>query len=57
MPKSKKEAEEINRIVHFFKFHMHPGVPTGGAFDPRSGAASQRTSSGGDINSSSSLTL
>ena len=56
MPKSKKEAEEINKIVHFFKYHMHPGVPTGGAFNPRSGVASQRKFNG-DINSPSSLTL
>ena len=57
MPKSKKEAEEINKIVHFFKYHMHPGVPTGGRFNPTSGANSPRTASGGNINSSSSLTL
>jgi len=61
MPKSKKEAEEINKIVHFFKFHMHPGVPTdangGGGFNPSGATTQTRMSSGGDINSSSSLTL
>ena len=60
MPKSKKEAEEINKIVHFFKYHMHPGVPTGGTFNPRSGVASPRRASGGpasNINDASSLTL
>lgn len=26
-PESQKEAETIARIVHYFKYHMHPGVP------------------------------
>jgi hypothetical protein len=56
MPKNEDEAEEVNKIVHFFKFHMHPGVPTGGGFDP-SGDVVSRTSSGGNINNASSLTL
>ena len=26
-PESQKEAETIAKIVHYFKYHMHPGVP------------------------------
>ena len=26
MPKSRDEAVEVNKIVHFFKYHMHPDV-------------------------------
>ena len=53
MPKSENEAEEVNKIVHFFKFHMHPGVPS--VAMNRDLGTPVATSSGGDI--SSSLTL
>ena len=59
MPKSRKEAEEINKIVHFFKYHMHPGVNA--AFsDPevrQNTAAAGRFGRRNAINSASSLTL
>ena len=54
MPKSKKEAEEINKIVHYFKYHMHPGT-TLVVSDPQGNR--QLLNTGGDINSSSSLML
>ena len=56
MPKSRKEAEEINKIVHFFKYHMHPGV-NASFTNP---TVRQNTSAEGRrdaINSASSLTL
>ena len=53
MPKNEDEAEEVNKIVHFFKYYMHPGVPSF-ATNPDTGTQ-VATSSGGDI--SSSLTL
>ena len=54
MPKSKKEAEEINKIVHYFKYHMHPGTPT--VVRDEQGNP-QLVNTGGNINSSSSLML
>ena len=52
MPKSKEEADEVNKIVHFFKYHMHPDV---------TGSASSQTQVGtrgtGLGNPSTSLTL
>ena len=59
MPKSKKEAEEINKIVHFFKYHMHPGVE-GVRQVPGAGASSQqvnRANVNNRNNINSSLTL
>lgn len=56
MPKSKKEADEINKIVHFFKYHMHPGVNADFATTQgREGTTA--TGRRGAINSASSLTL
>ena len=61
MPKSKKEAEEINKIVHFFKYHMHPGVNTniGAAGGGAPGGAAGLTAGArrNQVNTSSSLTL
>ena len=59
MPKSKKEAEEINKIVHFFKYHMHPGVE-GVRQVPGAGASNQqinRANVNNRNNINSSLTL
>ena len=56
MPKSKKEADEINKIVHFFKYHMHPGVNAD--FATTQGREDTTvTGRRGAINSASSLTL
>ena len=43
-PESEKEADEIKKIVYFFKYHMHPGVET---IMPR--AATGRGGSGGGV--------
>ena len=56
MPKSKKEADEINKIVHFFKYHMHPGVNADFA-TPEGREGTTATGRRGAINSASSLTL
>ena len=55
MPKSKKEADEVNKIVHFFKYYMHPEVTgqnnrtrgtmgTNTSINPRSGQSQVETS-------------
>ena len=52
-PESIDEARAIAKIVHYFKYHMHPGVPSG-SYDPISGE-DRRSDTGGDINSSITL--
>jgi len=60
-PENAKEAQTIKNIVHFFKYHMHPGTP---AFDDvavtknRYGTDSSTTTTKiqGGINTSMSLT-
>ena len=56
MPKSKKEADEINKIVHFFKYHMHPGV-NASFTNPTVRQNTTATGRRGAINNASSLTL
>jgi len=51
-PESQKEAETIARIVHYFKYHMHPGVP--GLTERVQGGGTQTTPQ--TINSSITLT-
>lgn len=48
-PKSPEEAEQISKIVYFFKYHMHPGIPG-------SNRNSGQTSSARNINTSATLT-
>ena len=56
-PESQFEAETIAKIVHYFKYHMHPGVP-GSRTETIQGGRERTiaTSSGGNINSSITLT-
>ena len=59
-PQSKREAESIARIVHYFKYYMHPGVPqfTQVAVDTPSGRTNETRATGGQVgNINSSLTL
>jgi len=51
-PESQKEAETIARIVHYFKYYMHPGVP--GITRQVQGGGTQTTPQ--TINSSITLT-
>tara|TARA_B100001939_G_C16929897_1_gene613469 strand:+ start:556 stop:1527 length:972 start_codon:yes stop_codon:yes gene_type:complete len=55
-PENQKEAETIAKIVHYFKYYMHPGVP-GTRTEEISGGRQRTvsTTSGGDINSSLTL--
>ena len=53
-PESQSEAETIAKIVHYFKYHMHPGVPGVSGRDSQDNPIA--TSSGGNINSSITLT-
>ncbi len=65
-PENAKEARTIKNIVHFFKYHMHPGTPTfndsvttPGHMDESLGWTAAKTTTtkmGGDINTSMSLT-
>lgn len=50
-PKSAQEAEEITKIVYFFKYHMHPGIP-----GSTSTLNENSVSSTGNINTSAMLT-
>ena len=52
-PENISEARVIAKIVHYFKYHMHPGVPSG-SYDPSTGE-DRRSDTGGDINSSITL--
>ena len=55
-PESKSEAEAISKIVYYFKYHMHPGIPSiSDSGGPNSGRDPVRTSTGGNINSSVTL--
>jgi len=62
-PENAKEAQTIKNIVHFFKYHMHPGTPAFDDVAPNSpldimkgGSQTIKTKMGGDINTSMSLT-
>ena len=51
-PQSKDEAHAVSHIVHFFKFHMHPGVA---GITAGSGGGNAITA-GGNISTSAALT-
>lgn len=51
-PRSAEEADNIAKIVYFFKYHMHPGIPGAVSSADEFG----RVSSSRSINSSASLT-
>lgn len=54
-PENQKEAETIAKIVHYFKYYMHPGVPSTSYQSGPGGATAVRRSTGGNINSSITL--
>ena len=54
-PESKTEADTISKIVYYFKYHMHPGIPTIESGPNNNAGAPVRTSTGGNINSSVTL--
>ena len=60
-PQNKDEAKSIASIVHFFKYHMHPGTPTHQVTevigsDDMGNVSTATRDAGGDINTSMSLT-
>ena len=59
-PENKKEAESIASIVHFFKWHMHPGTPGGRTIqtvnDDAGGYGAEFKTIPNDISNSMSLT-
>ena len=54
-PENQKEAETIAKIVHYFKYYMHPGVPSTSYQSGPGGPTAVRRSTGGNINSSITL--
>jgi hypothetical protein len=55
MPRSKDEAEVVNKIVHFFKYYMHPEVT--GQNNSSRGTNNTTSSAGPQGETSTSLTL
>ena len=54
-PQSSDEAHAVSHIVHYFKYHMHPGV-AGIKEEVHAGNTSRRITAGGDISTSAALT-
>ena len=54
-PENISEARVIAKIVHYFKYYMHPGVPSTSYQSGPGGPTAVRRSTGGNINSSITL--
>ena len=54
-PQSKDEAHAVSHIVHFFKYHMHPGV-AGIKSDVHDEGVTRTITAGGNISTSAALT-
>ena len=54
-PQNEDEAHAVSHIVHYFKYHMHPGV-AGIKEEVHAGTTTRRITAGGNISTSAALT-